>query len=198
MTFLSEPEMTPRVRAIYDGDVESDGYVMNLSRVWAHDPDANHAFGGLVRAVAENAGLTMREKGILVTACASTLGDSYCAIAWGARLGREAGQDVAAAVLTGADEGLTEAERALAQWARLLAADPNATAASDVESLREHGYDDARIFAITAYVALRVAFSTVNDALGALPDEQLCAEAPPEVLRVVTWGRQPAQPSASA
>ena len=37
--------------------------------------------------------------------------------------------------------------------------------------------------------ALRGAFSTINDALGALPDNELADMAPAEVRDAVTWGR---------
>ena len=67
---------------------------------------------------------------------------------------------------SGADEGLSAAERALADWARRVTDDPNATTAADLDELRAAGYDDRQIVAITLFVGLRIAFSTVNDALG--------------------------------
>lgn len=48
------------------------------------------------------------------------------------------------------------------------------------------------------YVALRLAFSTVNDALGAHPDAELADEAPAAVRDAVTWGRRPAPARAPA
>ena len=189
MTFLAEPPMTPRVRAMYDADLESDGYVMDLSRAWAHHPDANEALSDLIRSVAAAGDLTVRERGILVTACASTMGDSYCSLAWGKRLADAAEPALAAAVLTGSDAGLSETECLLAAWARKVAADPNGTTEADVRALRDAGFDDSRIFALTAFVALRIAFSTVNDALGAVPDDELHDTVPPEVRAAVTWGR---------
>ncbi|WP_324275154.1 hypothetical protein [Blastococcus brunescens] len=51
--------------------------------------------------------------------------------------------------------------------------------------------------ALTLYASLRVAFSTVNDALGARPDQQLLQNAPSAVRAAVTFGRPPAaEPSA--
>ncbi|GAA1128018.1 hypothetical protein [Nocardioides aquiterrae] len=189
MTFLGAPPPGPSVQQLYDADLADRGYVMNLSRIWAHHPEAHDALFELLGAVAQRGGLSMRERGILVGACASTLGDSYCSLAWGARLAEAADPDVAAGVLTGSDAGLTDAERALAAWARSVTADPNATTAADVEALRAAGFDDSRIFAATTFVALRQAFSTVNDALGAVPDAQLRADAPAAVRDAVTWGR---------
>ena len=92
-------------------------------------------------------------------------------------------------MLTGDDDRLDDRERALARWARQVARDPNGTTAADVEALRAVGYDDGQVHAITTFIALRLAFSTVNDALGAVPDAELTASGDPKVRDVVTWGR---------
>jgi alkylhydroperoxidase family enzyme len=132
---------------------------------------------------------TDRERGILITACASSLGDSYCSLAWGTRLAGLAGPQLAGGILRGEDNGLTAAERAMAAWARHVARDPNGTSVADVAELRQAGFSDSDIFAMTVFVALRVAFSTVNDALGVLPDAEYRSEAPAAVLDAVTYGR---------
>ncbi|MDQ3485407.1 MAG: hypothetical protein M3445_08370 [Actinomycetota bacterium] len=109
--------------------------------------------------------------------------------AWGTKLAGEAGDAVAAGVLRGDDDRLDPSERALARWARQVTRDPNATGAGDVQALRDAGYADPQIFAITVFVALRMAFSTVNDALGARPDQELGETAPTPVRDAVTFGR---------
>jgi hypothetical protein len=75
------------------------------------------------------------------------------------------------------------------QLARQVTRAPNATDATDVQALRTAGYDNRQILATTVYVALRGAFSTVNDALGALPDSALGRTAPPQVRKAVAFGR---------
>jgi alkylhydroperoxidase family enzyme len=187
--YLVEPPSSPAAEAMYAEDRAAMGYVMTGSRVWAHVPDLHDDLFAVLGRAAERAGLGVRERGILITACASTLGDSYCSMAWGYKLASVAGADVAADVLRGGDDGLTARERTLAAWARRLADDPNATSAADVEDLRSAGYDDAEVLAITAYVALRIAFSTVNDALGVQPEPELAELAPEAVRTVVTYGR---------
>ena len=187
--YLSEPPSSPAAEAMYAADRAAMGYVMTGSRMWAHAPELHDDLFALLARAAERAGLGVRERGILITACASTLGDSYCSMAWGYKLASVAGAGLAADVLRGVDDGLTDRERALARWARRLADDANGTAASDVEELRSAGYDDAQVVAITAYVALRIAFSTVNDALGVQPEPELADLAPEAVRAAVTYGR---------
>ncbi len=188
-SFLEEPPPSTGGQRLFDDDMKGLGYVMNVSRLWAHDPAALDALSELLGHVTRAGSLTQRQRAILITSCASTLGDAYCSLAWGTKLANDAGADVAARVLRGDDTSLDNPDRALARWARQLARDPNSTTAADVQMLRAEGFDDAQIFAITVYAALRIAFATVNDALGARPDRQLGVEAPAEVRNAVDFGR---------
>ena len=187
--FLGIPQPTAAVRRLYDDDVDGLGYVMNLSRLWGHQPELHSGLFDLVGQAARSGGLTFRERGILITAFAAAFGDSYCSLAWGKKLAGVAGAELAGGVLRGDDGELDPKEQALARWARKVTRHPSRTEASDVQELRDAGYDDAQIFAITAFVALRIAFAVVNDALGALPDYELSATAPAPVRDAVTYGR---------
>ncbi|MGK5113527.1 MULTISPECIES: carboxymuconolactone decarboxylase family protein [unclassified Geodermatophilus] len=186
---MGPPPTSPETERLYADDLAGDGFVMNSTRIWAHQPGLRDHVDDLLRASAAAAGLSVRDRGVLVVACAAARGDSYCALAWGRRLSEQAGDAVAAGVVRGNDSGLDAPERALARWARRVALDPSGTTAADVAELRSAGYDDARIVAITAYVGLRLAFSAVNGALGAGPDAELAAAAPPVVLDAVRFGR---------
>ena len=189
--FLDHPTVTPEGQALFDEDVSEDGYVMNVSRLWAYNPTLVTSLFDLMRHSISEHELSFRQRGIVVAACASTLGDSYCSVAWGSKLAGVSDPELAAGVLRGDDDGLTEQERALASWARMVARDPNGTTDEDVNVLRSVGFTDQQIFAVTVFAALRLAFSTVNDALGVGPDTALCAAAPPAVLGAVRYGRPP-------
>ncbi|HEX6353335.1 hypothetical protein [Actinophytocola sp.] len=185
-SFLATGEPTDSMR---DHDVEQVGHVMNLSRTWAHLPTLHTGLFDVMARAAKAASLTFRQRGVLVVACASTLGDSYCSLVWGTKLAKVAGGEVAGGVLRGDDGPLDQTEQALARWARTMTRDPNATSPGDVHELRDVGYDDAQILAITVFVALRAAFATVNDALGVRPDPQAREAAPEAVRDAVTYGR---------
>ena len=192
-SFLGDPRVSPQVRALYDEDLAGGGYVSNGSRLWAHQPETRKGLFELMSQAFRPSGLTFRQCGILVTAAASALGDSYCSLAWGGKLGKASDAAIAAGVLDGSDAGLTDQEKAMAAWARKVARNPNATTPADVQALREAGLGDGQIFAITAFVALRLAFSTINDSLGAQPDAELAHAVPREVREAVTYGRPVAQ-----
>ena len=193
--FLRPASVTPEAQELFDGDVEELGFVMNASRVWAHEPSLQTGLFQLLRESVQTGGLTGRQRGILVAATASALGDSYCSLAWGKKLADASDEDTAAGVLNGSDLELDEDERVLAGWARALVRDPNGTTSHDVDRLRRVGFGDRQILAITLFVALRLAFSTVNDGLGAAPDAGFRTLAPKAVLDAVDFGR-PIEPAA--
>jgi SAM-dependent methyltransferase/alkylhydroperoxidase family enzyme len=187
--FLEMPAVAEAAQRMFEEDVNDYGFVMNASRLWAYAPEVCERLFDLLGSVTKLGSLSLRQRGILVSATASTLGDAYCSLAWGSKLAAESSATIAGNVLTGIDDGLDDSEKALATWARRVVSDPNAIANADVEELRNAGFTDTQIFAITVYVAGRLAFSTVNDALGAQPDYQLKTGAPQEIRDAIQYGR---------
>jgi hypothetical protein len=63
---------------MYDADMADDGFVWDNSKLWAHQPALDEGLTDLIVA----AGLSTREKAMLVIGEASAFGDSYCSFAW--------------------------------------------------------------------------------------------------------------------
>jgi alkylhydroperoxidase family enzyme len=189
--FLAPAPLDEQVRRMFDSDLSLQGYVANLTRVWAHGPESLAALSWVLRQATDTADLDPRERTVLVTATAAALGDSYCSLAFGSKLAAAAGTEAAVGVVFGDDRTLTPREHTLATWARSVVRDPSATTPAQVETLRAAGFTDRQVFAVTLFIALRVAFSTVNDALGAAPDEELMARVPHELRVAVGFGRRP-------
>lgn len=190
--FLSEPPPSPAREDLYQADRDDGGYVDNLTRAWAWRPDVTAAFARTRSTLMESWSLTDVDRAVLVVATARARGDSYCSLAWGRTLAGLVGEDVASRVIAGDHDALEDRGRALSAWAEVVVRDPNALTAADVDGLRAVGLDDAAIFEATTFVALRLAFSTVNDALGVEPDEQLGTGVPEAVRAAVSYGRPPA------
>ena len=191
--FISPPPRSDATDRLYQESEKSEGFVMNLARAWAWRPDVFQGFAQLRSQLMQQTALSPRELALLVCATASQLGDSYCCLAWGRKLAQEAGAAAAAAVIDGADApSLTPRDRALAQWARQVVRDPNGTRAADLQPLRAAGLGDQEIFDATVFVAFRLAFSAVNDALGVAPDGELARQVAPEVRQAIAFGREPA------
>lgn len=188
--FLNEPPQSRQVKSLFERDEAENGFVMNLTHLWAWRPDVMDSFSELRRTLTDGSSLTLRELAVLVCATARALGDAYCALAWGERLARDSSIEVAARLFrTGACWGLTKREKELANWANLVVTNPNAVSRDDVDALRAAGFNEKEIFEATAWIAFRMAFSTVNDALGTRPDAELAARTPAEVRRMISFGR---------
>ena len=190
--FISAPEHSDGVARVYESSTATQGFVMNLTRAWAWRPDVYEAFGALRTQLTGASTFSKREQAVVVCATAAELGDAYCSLAWGKTLAGEAGEAAVAAVIGACEAStLTVREQALAAWARKVVADPNGTTADDVDELRRAGLSDKEVFEVTAFIAFRAAFSTVNDALGIRPDWQLAEMVPEQVRAVVDFGRPP-------
>lgn len=188
--FVAAPDHSSETAKVYQSSADAQGFVMNLTRAWAWRPEVFDGFAALRNQLTGQSSLSKRELAVLVCATASALGDSYCSLAWGKTLAKEASASVAAAVIAdGDDAALTARDRALAAWARKVVADPNATTAADVDELRQAGVNEREIVEATMFIAFRQAFSTVNDALGVSPDRALVEQVPSEVRAAVTFGR---------
>ena len=194
--FLPADKPSDATRRICQGSRDTHGFVMNLTHLWSWRPDLFDAFTALRNQLTSQSTLTKRDQAVIVCAMASQLGDSYCSLAWGKTLAAEASPAVAAAILAPPDAAgvLTPRDAALAVWARQVTADPNGTTQSDVDALKAAGFSDREIFEATLFTAFRVAFSTVNDALGVTPDWQLFELVPKEVASAVSYGRAPELP----
>ena len=193
--FLPSPPETETTVRLQQQDMADRGHVMNLTRLWAWRPDVFEGFAALRATLMKGSALTQRDWGVLVCATAASLGDSYCALAWGRTLAGAADTATAVSVLQDAPENeLTPRDQALSRWARQVVKDPNSSSAQDVDLLRAAGLSDREIFEATAFIAFRLAFSSVNDALGVQPDWEVAAAAPAEVRAAVDFGR-PAAPA---
>ncbi|HMK12284.1 MAG TPA: hypothetical protein VK461_11920 [Acidimicrobiales bacterium] len=191
-TFLEPGPKTEGSEKLFADSLAGDGYVANYLRLWARRPEVFDGYVSTRGRLVEGSTLTDRDLAVLVTATASQRGDSYCSLAWGTRLSRLSDAETAADVIGGGSpSALSEREVALASWARQVVRDPNATTPSDIDALRSAGLDDQAIFDATVFIALRLAFSTVNDALGAAPDKELVDKVPAPVRDVVRYGRAP-------
>ena len=196
--FLTDAPASEAKDAAFADDRDADGYVNNWTRLWCWRPDLLTAFAELRASLMGSSALGDRDWAVLVTATAAARNDSYCSLAWGARLAKLSDDATAAQVIAGLPApALSEREAALADWARQVVRDPNGTTEGDVARLREVGLGDQEIFEATAFVAFRLAFSAINDALGAAPDKELADAAPAEVRAAVDYGRSPS-PTPSA
>jgi uncharacterized peroxidase-related enzyme len=175
MAFIREislDEATPEVRALYDRDRETLGYVANYTKVFAHRPEVYTAWAKLIGAI--RSGMDKRRYELITLAAAGRLQSSYCMLAHGTVLLRSnlvTPDELEAIARDYRHAGLSPAEVAMMAFAEKVTLNAHAITAEDVEALRRHGFSDTEVFDITVTAAARCFFSKTLDAAGATPDD---------------------------
>jgi hypothetical protein len=86
--FLDAPDPTADAERMFDDDTAELGYVIAATQLWAYQPAAMAGLFDLARQITAGHTLTVRQRSILVTACASALDDSLLRTGMGLPVGR--------------------------------------------------------------------------------------------------------------
>lgn len=170
-SLLGEAPTSAAAASLSSEDMEDLGFVANVTKLWMHDPAASDELFALIGSAARAAGLSLAERGVATVVATALAGDSYCPLAWGNKLAGVTTPEVAASVVGGSDALLDDRGRAVAAWARKVASEPRSATAADLDRLFAVGFDGAQILRLTLFVSLRMAFATINGALGARPEQ---------------------------
>jgi uncharacterized peroxidase-related enzyme len=152
-------------------DRERFGYVPNLSRLFAHRPEAYAAWKQLNGAIKET--MDERRYELATLAAARRLRSSYCALAHGTVLADRFYPPAEVADIARGDlSSLDDVDVAVMELAEKIAADATSVTQADVERLRGLGLTDAEIVDVALAATARCFFSKTLDALGVQPDSE--------------------------
>lgn len=191
MSFVSPAsagESDPAVAALYADERALWGYLPNYAELFSHEPAVMTAWRALAGSIRGN--LDRRRFELVTMAAAQARQSSYCSLAHGKFLADlfHTPDEVAALAGDGQAGPVDELDRALVEFARLVATSPSQVAQQDVDRLRALGLEDREVFLVVAAVAARCFFATVLDGLGAQPDSQL-GVLPAPMREALTVGR---------
>lgn len=192
MTFIDTiraQDSTGDVRAMYERQQRSWGYIPNYAKVFSHRPEVLAAWANLIAVI--RARVERRTFELVTFAAANALGSSSCSLAHGKILSENflAPTEVAAIVAEReCDTTLTAAEIAMIRFARKLIRHSSGVGQDDVDAMRAAGLDDAGIVDVACIAAGRAFFANIVEGLGCRPDPGL-AELPPELASTLTLGR---------
>lgn len=176
------------VRDMYARQEGEWGFVPDYAKVFCHRPGVMARWGKMLAEIKRP--VDPRRLELATTAAALELGHSSCSLAHGHSLARIIGKDAVIAIAKGEDtDVLTEAEKAIVNFARRVAKDASKITSGEVAALREkHGLTDAEIFDIAAIAAGRSFFTKILDALGSEPDPAFL-KLDEDLRRALTVGR---------
>ena len=167
---ISEAKAEGKVRAVYESDQSSLGYVPNHAKVFSLRPDVLEAWRGFQGTIRKN--LRLRSYELVTLAAAKALSCRYCLLAHGSILNKNGvSVDQLRAILTDFhDAGLEPAEVAIMDFAEKIARSANEMTQADVDALRALGLEDVEILDITLTATMRCFASKTFNALGAESD----------------------------
>jgi uncharacterized peroxidase-related enzyme len=176
----------------YRGATGQFGFLPNWALAFANRPEVLAAWGGLNLSIRE--GMDRRRYELATIAAARQLRSTYCAMAhsWMLtdRLNLLPAEDLQQ-ILTDPQTAtaLSELDRAVMDFAQLVARDASAVSQDDVQRLRAHGLSDTDVLDVALAAAARCFFAKVLDAMGARADHQLGEALGPELTALLTVGR---------
>lgn len=194
---LGHPVRTPDNATLADEDLETLGFVSNVSKLWMHDPTSWGTLFDAITITARGADLAISDRAIATIVATQVAGDSYCPLAWANKLGSLSDDESAVAVLRDQFDHLDDRQHAIADWARKVAQNPDGISHTDLQRLHDAGLSNPAVVRLTLFIALRLAFATVNHALGALP-ERAFLDHVSEPVRQAWAARHPAPSSNNA
>ena len=161
---------TGEVREMYQRQEAAWGFVPDYAKVFCHRPEVMARWGKMLAEIKRP--VDSRRLELVTFATAHELRHSPCSLAHGSALARIIGKEAVIAIANGdATDAITDAERAMMQFARQVAKDASKITAGAVAALKEiHGFTDDEIFDIAAIAASRSFFTKLLDALGVEPD----------------------------
>jgi uncharacterized peroxidase-related enzyme len=169
---VSPQDADSDVLAMYERQQRHWGYVPNYARSFSHRPEVMARWGRLLAEIRRP--LDDRTFELVTFAAAVELRHTSCSLAHGTALRPFFSDDQIRAIAANDDLAfLSDAEREMVRFSRLVARDAAAVTAADVRRLRDCGLDDAAIFDVAATAAGRAFFTKVLDAVGSMPDASL-------------------------
>ncbi|HSP56373.1 MAG TPA: peroxidase [Dehalococcoidia bacterium] len=186
---VPEDEAGDKVKAMYEADMQSDGYIHNYTRAFSLHPEVMDAWVTLSKAIRST--MPLRRYELATLAAARAIRSSYCMLAHGSVLMEKFFEPgtVAAMANDFRTAGLEPTEVEVMAYAEKVALRANEVTEQDVQRLRDHGLTDSEIFDIAATAAARCFFSKTLDAVGVTADEKF-EELGPELVQALAVGRQ--------
>jgi uncharacterized peroxidase-related enzyme len=173
----------------YERQRASWGYLPNYALAFATRPDVAETWTALSNAVGK--GMQRRRYELATIAAARAVRSTYCMAAHCKFLRDDVGDETTMRAI--ADDpslaALDATDRAVMEFATLVAQDASSITREDVQKLRSQGLTDADIADVVFAAAARSFFTKVLDALGVQADAELGEAFDTDTRQKVTVGR---------
>lgn len=173
ITTIPAEDATGETAAMYERDLDGQGYIANYSKAFSLRPAVMAGWVGLNGSIKQ--GMDLRTYELATLAAAQQLRSAYCSRAHAKVLADKfhPATEVTLIAQRSDEAPLDARDRAVMAFAAKVVRDATAIGPADIDELRGHGLSDADIFDVAAAAAARCFFAKMLDALGAAPDQAL-------------------------
>ena len=186
---VPEEAATGPLADYYEQQRSAWGFLPNYAGAFSSRPEVAEAWNVLNSTVRD--GMDRRRFEIATIAAARALRSTYCTVAH-AKFLRDVCGDAATVRAIAVDPrggNLDAQDRAVYEFAGMVAADAASVTQSDIDRLRAVGLKDRDIADVVFAAAARAFFTRVLDGLGAQLDPQTAEAFPPAMLESMIVGR---------
>ncbi len=173
MSFLREVELSEKSFGPYAVLQEKLGLIPNIFRAQSMRPDFIEAEVPLLLSVlAKEGALSRQQKESIALVCSAARLNTYCVLMHGEML-RAMGVSDPELEQLAADHhyaDITEADKALLDFALKLTQEPSSANRQDIETLRRHGFTDEQLLEAVVMTGFANFFNTLSLGLGTAPD----------------------------
>jgi uncharacterized peroxidase-related enzyme len=189
---IDESEAEGPLEELYGAARQQHGFVANILKAHSLKPELMakwQAFAGAVTFGGSSLG--RRREEMVAVLVSSLLMSRYCTISHGAMLcATDPVDDTELVMMIKRDfrvAGLSAQDEAMLEYAEQITIAPHTATESDIDTLRDHGFEDVEILEIAALAAYRNYIARVASALGVVPDD-VHFQSDPETRRALGKG----------
>jgi uncharacterized peroxidase-related enzyme len=175
---VADENVDSALREYYNQDIEKDGYIWNVNRVWSHRPEMISLWMPLIKSIRSH--LRLRTYELVTIAAAQAIDCVYCMLAHGAVLRKNGftAQQVIAILEDYHNAGLSPEEVHMMDYASKISRESKLISQEDVDKLLQDGLNEQQITDVALTAVLRNFMSRFFDALGVDPDPELIEKEP--------------------
>lgn len=164
-------EATGEVAAIYRGETDAIGFVMEATRCWTTRPEILPLWEHFSDGVKANFSLGMRGWRLITFIAAKQVPSTYCSHVYARSLAKDLGKEQVLAIQRDfRNAGLSAKDVAMLAYAEQVACDASQITQNHIDALREVGFADVEISDIALCASIRCFVSRFFDATGASPE----------------------------
>ncbi len=172
MSYLRQVELNEGTFAPFAAFRQKFGFVPNLFRAQSLRPDFIEAEAQLSDVVLGGGALSRVQKECIAVACSAAKLSTYCVTAHSEMLRAMgvSGPDVEQIAVDHHYADISEADKALLDFALKLTEKASRVQGEDIETLRRHGFTDEQILEAVVMTAYNAFVNTLSLGLGTVPD----------------------------